>query len=556
MNRSGSICCALTVAALHAITAHAAPPDAGQTLRELQRQPALTAPAAASEATTEHSADPHSDNAVRFTVRSVKVSGNTEIPTERLLALIEGLNGAERSLSDLEAAAAKITRYYRQHGYAVARAYVPTQEIRDGVVSIGVIEGRIDRPRIDNHSRLSDERAEAYLDRIKEGAVVTTDTIERGLLLLNDTPGVGSSRATLQPGASVGTSELLVEVTPAAAYSGTVDVDNYGNRYTQEYRFGGTLNANSPLEIGDQLSLNALTSGHELSYGRLAYQLPLGSDGLRIGAAYFYTRYRLGEEFNALDAHGTAAGGSAFAVYPFIRTQRSNLSASVSWEQKKLGDAIDATDTTTDKRIHVATLGLSGNYRDRVAGGGASGLSVSLATGNLDIESPAARAIDDASARSSGRYTRVSYDANRLQRLTEAAVLSISVSGQFASKNLDSSEKFALGGAHGVRAYPQGEGVGDEGYVATLEARLAFTSALQGIAFYDAGSVTLDRNRFSASAPNHRTLAGAGVGANADVAGFQVQAAVAWRTQGGEPTSVPQAASHAVNFWVQAAKAF
>jgi len=34
------------------------------------------------------------------------------------------------------------------------------------------------------------------------------------------------------------------------------------------------------------------------------------------------------------------------------------------------------------------------------------------------------------------------------------------VSAQWASKNLDSSQKFGLGGPNGVRAYPSGEGYG------------------------------------------------------------------------------------------------
>ena len=48
--------------------------------------------------------------------------------------------------------------------------------------------------------------------------------------------------------------------------------------------------------------------------------------------------------------------------------------------------------------------------------------------------------------------------------------------GQLAFDNLDSSEKMELGGAYGVRAYPEGEAFGDEGYIATAEARLMLDS--------------------------------------------------------------------------------
>ncbi|WP_407059001.1 ShlB/FhaC/HecB family hemolysin secretion/activation protein [Ralstonia syzygii subsp. celebesensis] len=345
----------------------------------------------------------------------------------------------------MNAAAARITAYYREQGYPVTRAYLPTQEVADGKVTIAVVEGRIGAHRLNNRSRLSDVRAGAYLDMAKEDEVIRSAPIDRGLLILNDTPGVGTARATLQPGASVGTSDLVMELTPGAAYSGSIDLDNYGNRYVGEYRLGGTLNINSPLRIGDVLSLNALSSGNGLSYGRAAYQLPVGSDGLRLGTAYSYTVYKLGKEFKTLDAHGKASSASVFAVYPFIRSQQTNLNGTISLEQKNLSDSVDSTLTTTDKRVKLAAIGLQGTHLDGMAGGGLTSASLTATFGNLNIQSPSAVAIDAASAQTNGRYTRLAYNLGRLQRLSDSDSLSLSVSGQEASKNLDSSEKFSLG---------------------------------------------------------------------------------------------------------------
>jgi hypothetical protein len=72
------------------------------------------------------------------------------------------------------------------------------------------------------------------------------------------------------------------------------------------------------------------------------------------------------------------------------------------------------------------------------------------------------------------------------------------VSGQTASKNLDSSEKFSLGGINGVRAYPQGEASGDEGYRGTVELRHNVMPNVQATVFYDWGKVTINRNPFGA----------------------------------------------------------
>jgi hemolysin activation/secretion protein len=64
-----------------------------------------------------------------------------------------------------------------------------------------------------------------------------------------------------------------------------------------------------------------------------------------------------------------------------------------------------------------------------------------------------------------------------------------------ASKNLNTSEKFGLGGPFGVRGYPVGEASGDEGWrISTELKRNLFTSAQWGsvgpMLFYDTGSVT------------------------------------------------------------------
>ncbi len=513
------------------------PPNSGQVLRELQTPaPALphTLPAARAEAV-----DAPSGNQTKVLVKSVAITGNQEIPTAELLPLVASLVGSEQTLAQLNTAARRITNYYRAKGFAVARALLPAQDITSGAVTITVIEGRVAASRIANTSRLSDALVGSYIAEVKPGAVIRSAQIDRGVLLLQDTPGVASSRATLQPGASVGTSELLIEVTPASMLSGSATLDNYGNRYTGEYRLGANLAVASPLGRGDKLSFSALTAGSGLSFARLAYQMPVGADGLRVGAAYFDTRYKLGREFAALDAQGSAKSTSVLAAYPFIRSPLRNLSGTASYEAKSLKDRINSTDTTTDRKVSVTSLGLASNLQDGWLGGGINTAELTLVMGNLDIASAGALAIDAVSAKTNGSYRKVAYGLSRLQRVTDTTQLSLSLNGQQASKNLDSSEKFSLGGPSGVRAYPTGEAIGDEGLKGTVELRHSYNANLQVTAFYDFGSVRVNKTPFGPTASNSRNLAGAGFGVNAAFDKVQVKAALAWRTQGGMPTSLP-----------------
>lgn len=556
------LCRAVTLALASLGAAHAQtaappllPPSAGQVLRELQAPP-LPAPPAALPVPGADAAPTAPAGQTKVLVKSIAISGNQEIATAELMPLVASLVGAVQTLGQLNAAASRITAFYRARGFAVARALLPAQDITSGVVTIAVIEGRVASSRVANTSRLSDAVVGSYLAAVKPGDVIRSDQIDRGILLLQDTPGVAASRATLQPGASVGTSELLIEVTPAALLTPSLSLDNYGSRYTGEYRLGGNFVLASPLGRGDQLSFSALTAGTGLSFGRVAYQIPAGSDGLRLGAAYFDTRYKLGREFALLEAEGSANSTSVFAAYPFIRSLDSNLSGTLAYENKQLNDRINSTNTSTDKKLGVTSLGLAGSLQDGLGGGAVNSFELNLVLGKLDIKSSSALAIDAASSQTNGRYTRIGYGLSRLQRITGSTQLFLSLNGQSASKNLDSSEKFSLGGINGIRAYPAGETSGDEGYKSTVELRHSYGQNWQATAFYDFGSVRLNKNPFGAASPNSRSLGGVGFGVNAAFDKLQVKAALAWRTRGGLPTSIPESAVKKPALLVQAAVGF
>jgi hemolysin activation/secretion protein len=94
-----------------------------------------------------------------------------------------------------------------------------------------------------------------------------------------------------------------------------------------------------------------------------------------------------------------------------------------------------------------------------------------------------------------------------------------------------------------VRAYPQGEGVGDEGYLLRTELRHEFLPGFQAIAFYDIGSVTINKTQYIfPPTANRRDLAGAGFGFNASLYGLDLRTSFAWETEGGQPASIPTSA--------------
>jgi len=503
---------------------------------------------------------PGSDN-VRFPVRTLQITGQTLYSEADLLAVSGFIPGGDVSLADLRGIAARIADHYHRNGYIVAQAYLPAQDIKDGSVTIAVLEGRYGKVNLNNQSKLRNSQATGLLEGLNSGDPIAIAPLENRLLLLSDTPGV-VVKSTLVPGAAVGTSDLNVDVTDGRLVTGSVEADNAGNRYTGEYRVGASVYLHNALGLGDLGGLRVITSGSGLTYGRGFYQVQAGK--FTLGAAYSALEYKLGKEFKDLQAHGTAEVASLYASYPLIRSRNTNLNAMVGYDLRTYQDRIDAPPASvTDKTANVWMASLYGNHRDGFGGGGLSSFSLTLSAGDLDIQTPAALAIDQATARTNGSYGKLAYSASRLQTLSDRWSLFAGINGQFASKNLDISEKMSLGGPYAVRAYPVGEAYADEGYVVNLEARYRlpkFSDRMPGemylIGFVDTGSVTTFANPWF-TGPNHRTLSATGLGVNwVDYNNFTLSAYWAHKLGNDRATSVPASVDSSSRFWVQAVKYF
>lgn len=549
MLKSKLIPCAL-LAMSHGVFAQQLP-SAGSQMQQIPPAPmpqkiapkVVLAPAATAATAADSSA-------VKIVVKRLSVSGSRAYPEAELLALTGFSAGSELSLADLRAMAAKIADFYHSKGYFMAQAYLPAQDIKDGAVTIAVLDGRYGKVTLRNQSKVSDALANGLLDGLDTGDMVSVEPLENRLLLLSDLPGV-QVKSTLVPGASVGASDLIVDLTPGQRVSGSVDADNAGNRYTGANRIGATVNLNDPTGHGDVATLRVLTSGSGLNYARIAYQTQVGR--AKAGVAYSELRYKLEKEFAPLGANGRAQIASVYGNYPLIRSRNTNLYAQLDFDAKRFHDRVDSTSSVADKSARVLIGSLVGDHRDTLGAGAQNNFALTWTSGEIDLQTAALRAADAASACSNGRFNKLGLSAARLQRVTETLSLYGAVNGQLASKNLDVSEKMELGGMYGVRAYPEGEAYADQGYVLNLEARMALSARTQLIAFADHGSVTTNKDAWT-SGPNRRTLSAAGIGLSwTDTNNVVVKAYYAHKLGNEKALSAPDAAGR---FWIQAVKYF
>lgn len=451
--------------------------------------------------------------------------------------------GGQRSFEDLSAAAQVVTAYLqRELGLYLAYAYLPAQEIKDGVVTIAVLPGVLESVEVvwpDEELRVDRDIIQSHLDRLQPGAVIRVGEVERVVFLLNDLRGIRMSFA-IKPGNEPGKAILVAMPANDKALSGSVGVDANGSRFAGTYRGIATFAWDSPFGLGDSFSVSHLRSDTGgLDFTLLGYTLPVGADGLKLGINVSTVNYSLSENDFPLGLNGDAESLGAFALYPLVRSRNLNLFGLAGYDHKEFTDRQANAGLETTKEVDSFRLGLSGDSRDAQLGGGLNFFSLNLEESRVFYPAGVPSGLDDEL-----EALRVNYSIARLQAVVPGRVLLWAYArGQHAFDNLDSSEQCSLGGATAVRAFAQGETSGDSCDLLTLEARYlpqaGFFGARAGelslSVFYDQGRL---RFRQDASArpindPLKAELSGYGLGFawdRQDV--FTFNLSLAWEEEG------------------------
>jgi len=502
--------CLLVVAARPAM---AAPPDAGTLLREFKELPP-PAPQEPKPSTAPRLSPSDDKTGIKIKVTGFDFEGVTLFSREALREELADFVGKELTMRQLETAAQRVVSFYRKRG-RIASAFLPRQEVKEGRILIKIIEATLGSVTIDpkSKSRLRPGLALGYLLREnKSGESINKDSLDAAVRLLKGLPGVSAS-TTLLPGKVRGTSDLVVQLADTPLLSGSLDGDNHGSLSSGEYRSGTALNLNNPLGYGDQLSLRAQKSSKN-NYGRLAFSIPVGLAGARLSLSSSYLYYDLGGD---LQSKGDALTASGSFSYPIRQSPAYHLSGQLGYDFRKLYNEARGLQLS-DKLLHSGSIGISGNASDHLLGGGFNSLSVGLGGGKVDLSAVQSdEAQDKIGPKRGGLFAKLTFNASRTQTISEnSTTLSLSINGQHAFNNLDSSEQMGLGGVYGVRAYASGEASGDTGFVAAAELRQMLHRTLQAGLFYDFGWIRQNTDPWNgwnggSDKPNEYTLDGAGL---------------------------------------------
>ncbi len=416
---------------------------------------------------------------VSVTVRQFRFSGNTLLTAEQLAPAVADFLNRPLDFSQLNAAVAAVAEVYRAAGWIV-NAYLPQQDIKDGIVTIQIVEAVFGKLKIDGtlSERVAPSQVEAiFAARQAVGASLNADNLDRALLLADDLPGVAVA-GSLAAGSREGETDLILKMADEPLVIGEVAINNTGARSTGKNQLTANLNLTSPFGLGDLISASAIHAEAN-DYLRLGYTLPVGSDGWRIGVSASHLKYDLiAPEFKSLNAKGTSDTTGLEASYPILRSRLANLYLNLNYDRKKFdNESLGAT--TTRYTINSNSIAFNGNLFDNWGGGGANSANLTWTGGSRDNQI----------GTTNQHFDKLRYTLSRQQVITNDLSFFAQGSGQESRDNLDSSEKFYLGGASGVRAYPSSEGGGDSGVLTNLELRWKLPEGFMLTGFHDYGHV-------------------------------------------------------------------
>lgn len=508
--------------------------DAGRVYDSVQPQrPSLPKPAAASVKQNKGAtATPGAavDARVRLQVNEWRITGATAIPAEQLQPLLLPWMGKALGVAELQEAAGAVTQAYRDAGFIYTRATVLPQTIKDGVVTLTVQEDRLARLGLDESGALALPRfvRDGVARSQPLGEPVNVPSLERTLLRINRLPGAGKASAELTLADAGDASALDVRYQPAERLSGLVRVDNHGNRYTGRARLLGVLNLNNPFGRADRLSATMLSAGAPMAYGSLAYAVPLSLFS-RLDIATSALRYELCCQAPGRRAEGRVQAHSAALSHDAVVQRDRHLAWLLAMEWRELDSDLDSA-AETRRNVRALRLGAQGYWLGASVNYWAAGLHA----GRADLSGHAPDLLADAPARQvDGAFQKLVLSYARAPDPGSGWGWSVDLNSQYnLGRNLESSERFALGGADAVRAYAAGEATGDSGWVTQLALHYRWGS-VPGLAvsgFVDTGRVrqySKNTEALATGSPNNYSLTGLGVGLSLARPGYELALTVA-----------------------------
>ena len=445
------------------------------------------------------------DQLIKILVKDFKFDGNLYYSNEELEEVIKEAVNKELVYDQLINVTRAISNHYKANGF-LATAFLPPQDINDGVIKIKITEAVLGTIIFDVEEEeklnISKENIRLrLLYKIEDSGVLNIDQLDKNVRNLNKIPGI-NALAELEEGKNFGETNVKVTAINTETIFGNTLVDNNGSRSSGYNKITNTINIDGLFNMGDRLAFTNVLSGdhhvkdnhEESNYYAVSSTMPVGYNGMLATLRVSKMEYKLSAPFDSTKPSGYSSEYNLSLNRPLIESPNFNLNTSFS-----LGNNIYVNDLGTgnnsDKDVLKSIFNLGFDSRDKRLGGGINYGSFALSLAKNDLTDNSSNYdTDQATSDNNGRNFKGTLNLNRMQKLTDKTNLLVKFNGQLAADNLDGADQFSLGGPNAVRAYPSSEAAGDAGFVASLELKRNLFKNLESTLFYDYGKIKLHKS--------------------------------------------------------------
>lgn len=419
---------------------------------------------------------------LRFDVLEYVVEGNSVLGVTAIEAAVLPHMGPQRSMADVEAARAALEKAYQGAGYLTVFVDVPEQRVDSGVVTLRVLEGRVERLMVSGSRYFSQGYIRSRVAELAEGQVPNFNVAQAQLGEVNRTDE-RRVQPLLRPGRTPGTVEIELKVTDELPLEATVELNNRHAADTTPWRLQGTLRYANLWQRDHALAVTAITAPAEPKESKvlsMTYTVPLPAQRTLVG--YLVASDSTLEPLGAATVFGKGITAGLRWVHPLaVAPSQGSHSVTLGADYKNLRERIESAGVdalSTPLRYLPFMAAYSGLWQE-----GAEQTQLNL-TGSFGLRRLLQRdvacpgnigPVDQFACKRQGAdggfsTLRLDWRHNRPAPWIGGALL-LRLGGQVASQPVPSSEQFTAGGAETVRGYLEGEGSGDHGLLGSLEWR-------------------------------------------------------------------------------------
>jgi len=277
------------------------------------------------------SVTPKGAEEINLTLKEVIIEGSTLFTHDSIKQHYSDKIGQEVPLSYIYDIANKITEMYLNEGYTLSFAIVPVQRIKDGIVNIKVIEGRISNVVIDGTYAGSKRILNKWKNKFTEQIPAKGDTLVDALLTLKRLPGtnaVALLEKSNKPNASI-----LRLVMEHKYFEGSIEANNFGSRYVGPYLNQNNFSFNSLFGLSEKISFSSsLTLGNSEFYSNsLALSVPINHVGTTLSTSVSNSVIEPGFDLASSSVDSESYSTQLAISHPLILQEHQKLDIGLSF---------------------------------------------------------------------------------------------------------------------------------------------------------------------------------------------------------------------------------